>query len=127
LFGQLQKKIHLKVKVNKNFSNRFQLQFGAEYFITDYTDTFSAPNSDGLDSGFNDNLFGAFAEADVFQVLKLLCEVCSLPAPSARIDSINRTKASNSPLTSMTPSRSWTRGTSCQRLWCPASSCTFVQ
>jgi hypothetical protein len=57
---------HLKVKVNKNFSNRFQLQFGTEYFMTDYTDTFSAPNSDRLDSGFNDNLFGAFAEADVF-------------------------------------------------------------
>ncbi|WP_027075298.1 TonB-dependent receptor [Maribacter antarcticus] len=57
---------HLKVKVNKNFSNRFQLQFGTEYFMTDYTDTFSAPNSDGLDSGFNDNLFGAYAEADVF-------------------------------------------------------------
>ncbi|MFT5738029.1 MAG: hypothetical protein ACI9SG_002381 [Maribacter sp.] len=57
---------HLKVKVNKNFSNRFQLQFGTEYFMTDYADTFSAPNSDGLDSGFNDNLFGAYAEADLF-------------------------------------------------------------
>jgi hypothetical protein len=57
---------HLKMKVNKNFSNRFQLQFGTEYFMTDYADTFSAPNSDGLDSGFNDNLFGAYAEADLF-------------------------------------------------------------
>lgn len=57
---------HLKMKVNKNFSNRFQLQFGTEYFVTNYTDTFSAPNSDAFDSGFNDNLFGAFAEADVF-------------------------------------------------------------
>ena len=33
-----------------------------------------------------------FAEADVFKVLKLLCEVCSLPAPTPRNDSINRTK-----------------------------------
>ncbi len=57
---------HLKVKVNKNFSNRFQLQFGTEYFMTEYTDAFKAPNSDTLDSGFNDNLFGAFAEADIF-------------------------------------------------------------
>ena len=33
-----------------------------------------------------------FADADVFKVLKLLCEVCSLPAPSPRHDSSNRTK-----------------------------------
>ena len=33
-----------------------------------------------------------FAEADVFSALKLLCEVCSLPAPTPRNDSINRTK-----------------------------------
>jgi len=57
---------HLKVKVDKNFSNRFQLYTGAEYFKTDYTDTFVAPNAMAFDAGFTDNLFGAFAEADMF-------------------------------------------------------------
>jgi len=57
---------HLKVKVNKNFSNRFQLTFGTEYFITDYRDTFTAPDVTTFNTGFSDNLFGAFAEADIF-------------------------------------------------------------
>ena len=42
--------------------------------------------------GVTQEIVKQFAEADVFYVLQLLCEVCSLPAPSARHDSVNRTK-----------------------------------
>jgi outer membrane cobalamin receptor len=57
---------HLKLKVKKNFNNRFQLNFGIEHFITDYEDTFSAPDDFSFDSGFYDNLSAGFAEADIF-------------------------------------------------------------
>ncbi len=57
---------HLKVKVKKTFSNRFQLNFGLEHFITDYQENFMAPDGFDFDTGFNDNLSAGFAEADVF-------------------------------------------------------------
>jgi len=57
---------HLKFKIRKGFSNRFNLNFGIEYFITDYTDSFQP--IDGLDfqSNFNDNLSSVFTEGDIF-------------------------------------------------------------
>ena len=55
---------HLKVKVRKRFSNRFKLSFGAEQFITDFTEDFRNPEfSDTY--GFNNNLSAAFAESDI--------------------------------------------------------------
>ncbi|QLG44022.1 TonB-dependent receptor [Costertonia aggregata] len=57
---------HLKVKLKKNFNNRFQLNMGAEHFITDYQENFIAPDGFTFDSGFQDNLSSGFAEADVF-------------------------------------------------------------
>ncbi|TMM56821.1 TonB-dependent receptor [Maribacter algarum] len=57
---------HLKLKVKKSFSSRFQLNFGAEHFITDYQENFLAPDGFTFDSGFQDNLSAGFAEADIF-------------------------------------------------------------
>lgn len=57
---------HLKLKVKKNFSSRFQLNLGAEHFITDYQDNLTAANGASFNSGFRDNLSSGFAEADVF-------------------------------------------------------------
>ncbi len=62
---------HLKLKVKKTFSSRFQLNFGVEHFITDFRDTFSAPDGFSFDSGFQDNLSASFAEADIFFSNKL--------------------------------------------------------
>ena len=58
--------IHAKVKVNKNFSNRFKLSFGAEHFITDYSDSFVSQDGFSAATAAVDNLSGAFAEADIF-------------------------------------------------------------
>ncbi|MGB3150460.1 MAG: TonB-dependent receptor [Maribacter sp.] len=57
---------HLKVKVKKTFSSRFQLNMGMEHFITDYDDSVTSPDNFTLSSGFRDNLSSAFAEADIF-------------------------------------------------------------
>ena len=57
---------HLKLKLKKSFSNRFQLNFGAEHFITDYTETFRAEDGFTFDPNYRDNLSGAFTEADIF-------------------------------------------------------------
>lgn len=57
---------HLKLKLKKSFSNRLQLNFGAEHFITDYQDTFTTANGIDLNSDYTDQLTGAFTEADIF-------------------------------------------------------------
>jgi len=57
---------HLKLKLKKSFSNRFQLNFGVEHFITDYQETFTTVDGFSFDSDYMDNLSGAFAEADIF-------------------------------------------------------------
>ena len=57
---------HLKLKLRKGFSNRFNLSFGIEHFITDYSETFLAPDDFTFESGFTDNLSAAFTETDIF-------------------------------------------------------------
>ncbi len=57
---------HLKLKLKKNFSSRFQLNIGAEQFITDFEDKLVAFDGVTFESGFKDNLSSAFAEADIF-------------------------------------------------------------
>ncbi|MEE9360962.1 MAG: TonB-dependent receptor [Cellulophaga sp.] len=61
-----EKASHLKVKVGKSFSSRFKLNFGGEYFISDYKDSFIDSNENVFKSGFNDNLGSVFTEADIF-------------------------------------------------------------
>ncbi|WP_421806924.1 TonB-dependent receptor [Flagellimonas sp.] len=57
---------HLKLKARKNFSNRFDLSFGAEYFHTDYDETFEDASNNRFQNGFVDGLWAAFAESDIF-------------------------------------------------------------
>ena len=57
---------HLKIKVKKTFSSRYQLNMGIEHFITDYKDNLVTPDGFTLGSGFKDNLSSGFAEADIF-------------------------------------------------------------
>ncbi len=57
---------HFKVKLKKNLSNRLKFNLGAEYFITDFKEDFTSPTSGKFKNGFNNNIAGMFAEADVF-------------------------------------------------------------
>ena len=62
---------HLKLKLNKHFSNRFKLNFGAEYFLTDFKENFKGGGIDDFNYGFNNNIFATYAEADIFFSKKL--------------------------------------------------------
>ncbi len=57
---------HIKLKLKKNFSSKFQLNFGSEYFLTDYEDTFAGQDDFVFTSGYTDNLAALFSEADIF-------------------------------------------------------------
>ncbi|MGB5428765.1 TonB-dependent receptor [Eudoraea sp.] len=73
LIGLFQDKIctnqtaaHLKFKVRKGFSNRFNLNFGIEHFITDYSDLFRPLAGLEIKNYYNDNLSAIFIEGDIF-------------------------------------------------------------
>lgn len=57
---------HLKVKARKNFSNRYDLSFGAEYFHTKFDETYADVNIDEFTNGYTDGLWAGFAESDIY-------------------------------------------------------------
>ncbi|GMN04723.1 TonB-dependent receptor [Croceitalea sp. MTPC5] len=57
---------HFKLKFRKTFTNRFNINFGAELFDIDYQETVNAPDESQFESGFDDRFFAGFVESDVF-------------------------------------------------------------
>ena len=57
---------HFKVKLKRNINNRLKFNLGAEYFITDFNEEYKSPANGDFTTGFNNNIFGMFAEADIF-------------------------------------------------------------
>ena len=57
---------HFKLKLKKRFNSRFKLNFGAEYFVTDFTETFQSSDIAAVDYGYKNNIAAGFAEADIF-------------------------------------------------------------
>lgn len=66
---------HFKVKVSKRFSSRLKLNFGTEYFITNFKERFNLNTTNTFNYRFNNNIFGAFAETDIFFSKKLAAKV----------------------------------------------------
>lgn len=66
---------HFKLKFNKSFTTRFRLNFGTEYFITKFDETYTPNNGTAFDYGFNNNIAAAFAETDVFFSKKLATKI----------------------------------------------------
>ena len=58
--------MHFKVKLKKQFSNRFKISFGSEYFMTDFNEDYTPNNGLKLTYGFNNNILASFVETDIF-------------------------------------------------------------
>ncbi|NJX14932.1 TonB-dependent receptor [Tamlana crocina] len=58
--------IHAKLKLKNRVSNHFKINFGAEYFATDFNESYRDETLESPKYGFNNNLSAAFAEADIF-------------------------------------------------------------
>ncbi|WP_317131301.1 hypothetical protein [Polaribacter sp. IC073] len=57
--------MHFKVMLKKQFSNRFKISFGSEYFMPDFDEDCIPNNSNKLTYGFNNNIFASFIETDI--------------------------------------------------------------
>ena len=58
--------LHLKMKFKKNFSDRFKLSFGGDYFLTKFDETFSENLGETFTAGYESNIAALFTEADIF-------------------------------------------------------------
>ena len=66
---------HFKIAMKKRFSNRFKLKFGAEYFVTDFKEGYKSDTNGNFNYGFDNNILGTYAEADIFFSKKLASKV----------------------------------------------------
>ncbi|MDT7832821.1 TonB-dependent receptor [Flavobacteriaceae bacterium S356] len=57
---------HIKFKLKKRFSSRFKLNFGTEYFMTSFNEDYVEAVNGTFNTQFNNNIAGAYAEADIF-------------------------------------------------------------
>ena len=57
--------VHAKIKLKKQISNRFKINFGSEYFLTDFNEELIT-QTDNLKYGFNSNLAASFIETDFY-------------------------------------------------------------
>jgi outer membrane cobalamin receptor len=57
---------HLKLKLRKSFSDRLKLSFGADYFITQFSEDFKQNRGSVFNSGYNANIAAIYTEADIF-------------------------------------------------------------
>lgn len=56
---------HAKVKLTKGFSSRFKLSFGADHFLTNFTENYTEPGVTDFTSGYNNGITATYAEADL--------------------------------------------------------------
>ncbi len=77
LIGNNDNSAHMKLKLRKRINNRFELNFGGEYFLTDFDETFESPETGVFDYGFQNNISAGFVEADIFFSKKLAAKAGS--------------------------------------------------
>jgi hypothetical protein len=58
--------LHVKLKLKKNFSDRFKLSFGGDYFVTRFDETFAENAGETFNIGYEANIAAAYVESDVF-------------------------------------------------------------
>jgi len=58
--------LHAKLKFKNKISNRLKLYFGAEYFTTNFDETYQDKTTQKVNYGYNNNIAAAFAESDIF-------------------------------------------------------------
>lgn len=62
----LEHAVQLKLKMRKSFSDRFKLSFGADYFLTDFSEDYRSAQGQGLPTGYSTNIGAVYSEADVY-------------------------------------------------------------
>lgn len=63
--------VHTKLRLKYKINNRFKLNFGTEYFLTHFNETYSDVAVNSKSYGFENNIAAAFTEADLVFTKKI--------------------------------------------------------
>ncbi|MEW7291438.1 TonB-dependent receptor [Aquimarina sp. 2304DJ70-9] len=66
---------HFKMKLRKRFSNQFKLSFGAEQFLTTFSEKAESPSFDTFDTTYDNPSTAVFTEANIFFSKKLALQI----------------------------------------------------
>jgi CarboxypepD_reg-like domain/TonB-dependent Receptor Plug Domain len=66
---------HYKLKLTNYLTNRIKINFGGDYFYTNFDESYFPSNSNSLKAKYSDNLKAAFAEAEIFFSKKLAMNI----------------------------------------------------
>jgi hypothetical protein len=73
--GNAEHAANMKLKLTKNFSDRFKLSFGTDYCITKYDENFTRNSGNKFDYGYDNTIGALYTEADIFFSKKLAAKV----------------------------------------------------
>lgn len=65
----------VKLKLRKSFSDRFKLSFGADYFVTQFDESFAPAEGFRFKTGYDANIAALYSEADIFFSKKFAAKV----------------------------------------------------
>lgn len=66
---------HLKLKLRKSLSNKIKLSFGADYFVTKYSEDFQDNLTSTINNGYDSNISAVYAETEFLFSSKLAAKV----------------------------------------------------
>lgn len=67
--------VHAKLKLQNKISNRFKLNFGAEYLLTSFKENYNSSSVGEFTSQFSNDIAVAFAETDIYFSKKLASKI----------------------------------------------------
>ncbi len=80
---------HIKIKARKNFSSRFDLNFGAEVFMSKYDQGYTNFEGTNFNTGYDENLWAGFMESDIFLSNKFALKLGVRAEQSTLLDEFN--------------------------------------
>ena len=87
LIDDTENSFHLKTKLSKRFTDKIKLNFGAEYFNTDFKQSYQSEVGNFI-SNYNSGLFSVFTETDIFFSQKLAAKVGARAAQDALLNQV---------------------------------------
>ncbi|WP_228235614.1 TonB-dependent receptor [Allomuricauda sp. M10] len=80
---------HIKIKARKNFSNRFDFNFGAEVFMSKYDQGYTDFEGTNFNTEYDENLWAGFMESDIFLSNKFALKLGVRAEQSTLLDEFN--------------------------------------
>ena len=87
LIDDTENSFHIKTKLSKRFTDKIKLNFGAEYFNTDFKQSYQS-EAGNFNPNYNSGLFSVFTETDIFFSQNLAAKVGARATQDALLEEV---------------------------------------